>query len=53
MGIIQAGSDPDFALSPDGTRLYVASEERESGELAAIDTATGSVKRFPFPDRIL
>ena len=53
MGSIRAGSDPDFALSPDGTRLYVASGERESGELAAIDTATGAVKRFPFPDRIL
>ena len=53
MGSIRAGSDPDFALSPDGTILYVASGERESGELAAIDTATGAVKRFPFPDRIL
>jgi hypothetical protein len=52
-GSIHAGSDPDFALSPDGTRLYIASGERESGELAAIDTATGDVKRFPFPDRIL
>jgi hypothetical protein len=52
-GSIRAGSDPDFALSPDGTRLYIASGERESGELAAIDTATGAVKRFPFPDRIL
>jgi YVTN family beta-propeller protein len=53
MGSIHAGSDPDFALSPDGTLLYVASGERESGELAAIDTATGVVKRIPFPDRIL
>jgi hypothetical protein len=53
MGSIHAGSDPDFALSADGTRLYVASGERESGELAAIDTATGATKRFPFPDRIL
>jgi hypothetical protein len=52
-GSIRAGSDPDFALSPDGSRLYIASGERESGELAAVDTATGAVKRFPFPDRIL
>ena len=53
MGSIRAGSDPDFALSPDGSHLYIASGERESGELAAIDTASGAVKRFPFPDRIL
>jgi YVTN family beta-propeller protein len=52
-GSIRAGTEPDFALSPDGSRLYIASGERESGELAAIDTATGAVKRFPFPDRIL
>jgi hypothetical protein len=53
MGSIRAGSDPDFSLSPDGTRLYIASGERESGELAVVETATGAVKRFPFPDRIL
>jgi hypothetical protein len=52
-GSIRAGTEPDFALSPDGRRLYIASGERESGELTAIDTATGAVKRFPFPDRIL
>lgn len=53
MGSIPAGPEPDFALSPDGSRLYVASGERDSGELAVIDTATGAVQRFPFPDRIL
>jgi hypothetical protein len=53
MGSVQAGYEPDFALSPDGSRLYVASGERESGELAAIDTATGKVVHVPFPDRIL
>ncbi len=53
MGSIRAGSDPDFALSQDGNHLYIASGERESGELAVIDTATGAAKRFPFPDRIL
>jgi DNA-binding beta-propeller fold protein YncE len=53
MGSVRAGSDPDFALSPDGSRLYIASGERESGELEVLDTATGTVKRFPFPDRVL
>jgi hypothetical protein len=53
MGSIPAGSYPDFALSPDGTRLYIASGERESGELAIVETASGAVQRFPFPDRIL
>jgi hypothetical protein len=53
MGSIRAGYDPDFALSPDGSRLYIASGERESGELAVIDTATGTVERFPFPNRVL
>jgi DNA-binding beta-propeller fold protein YncE len=53
MGGIHAGIDPDFALSPDGSRLYIASGERESGELAVVETATGNVKRFPFPARIL
>jgi hypothetical protein len=53
MGSIRAGYDPDFALSADGSRLYIASGERESGELAVIDTATGTVERFPFPNRVL
>jgi DNA-binding beta-propeller fold protein YncE len=53
MGSIRAGSDPDFALSPDGERLYVASGERETGELDVVETATGNVTRVAFPDRIL
>jgi hypothetical protein len=32
-------------------RLYVVSGERESGELAVIDTASGVVQHFPFPER--
>ncbi len=53
MGSVRAGYQPDFALSPDGRHLYVVSGERESGELAAIDTATGAIEHFPFPERIL
>ena len=51
MGSVRAGYQPDFALSPDGDRLYVVSGERESGELAVIDTASGVVQHFPFPER--
>ena len=53
MGSISAGYEPDIALSPDGSQLYIASGERESGELAVIDTASGSVLHIPFPDRVL
>ena len=53
MGSVRAGYDPDFVLSPDGSRLYVASGERESGELAVIDTGSGTVLHIPFPNRIL
>lgn len=53
MGSVRAGYDPDFALSPDGSRLCVASGERESAELAVIDTATGETVHVPFPDRVL
>jgi hypothetical protein len=53
MGSIDAGYDPDFALSPDGSRLYITSGERESGELAVIDTSTGTLRPVPFPDRVL
>jgi hypothetical protein len=45
------GARPDIALSPDGTRLYVASESRVpegpegagAGRLDVIDTATGAI----------
>jgi len=55
------GMMPDFALSPDGTRLYVASTRvkgesthEQPDELATIDTATGKVLRVVAnPDRIL
>jgi len=44
MGSIRTGNNADFALSPDGSRLYVASiTEGDSSELAAIDTAQGVV----------
>lgn len=44
MGSIRTGDKPDFALSPDGSRLYVASAtEGDSSELAVIDTAQGVV----------
>jgi hypothetical protein len=53
MGSVRAGYDADFALSPDGSQLYVASGERASGEVAVIDTASGKVLHIPFPDRVL
>ncbi len=44
MGSIRTGDNADFALSPDGSRLYVASiTEGDSSELAAIDTVQGVV----------
>jgi hypothetical protein len=44
MGSIRTGDNPDFALSPDGSRLYVASiTQGDSSELAVIDTAAGAV----------
>jgi len=44
MGSIRTGGNADFALSPDGTRLYVASiTEGDTSEFAAIDTAQGTV----------
>jgi hypothetical protein len=44
MGSIRTGDNADFALSPDGSRLYVASIiEGDSSELAVIDTAQGAV----------
>jgi hypothetical protein len=44
MGSIRTGEGADFALSPDGSRLYVASvTEGDSSELAVIDTAQGAV----------
>ena len=53
MGSVHAGFEPDFALSPDGSRLYVASGERERGELAVIDTSDGKIRNIAFPERIL
>lgn len=50
-GRIPTGYAPDMALSPDGTRLYVASQ-RQGGRLDVIDTATGAVLRtVEIPDR--
>lgn len=43
-GSIRTGDNPDFAISPDGSRLYVASStEGDASELAVIDTAQGVV----------
>ncbi len=44
MGRVRTGANPDFALSPDGSRLYVASAvDENSSELSVIDTARGEV----------
>jgi hypothetical protein len=44
MGSIRTSYHPDFALSPDGTRLYIASDTRaHSSEIAVIDTGSGTV----------
>jgi DNA-binding beta-propeller fold protein YncE len=44
MGSIRTGDGADFALSPDGSTLYVASlTGGDSSELAVIDTAEGVV----------
>jgi|SRR5580658_2872870 hypothetical protein len=43
-GSIRTGDNPDFALSPNGSRLYVASiTDGDSSELAVIDTAQGTI----------
>ena len=44
MGSIRTGDNADFALSPNGGRLYVASiTEGDTSEFAVIDTAQGTV----------
>ena len=44
MGSIRTGDNADFALSPDGLRLYVASvTEGDSSEMAVIDTVAGAI----------
>jgi len=44
MGSIRTSAHPDFALSPDGSRLYVASSTgNDSNEMAVIDTAQGVI----------
>lgn len=46
MGSIRTGDYADFALSPDGTRLYVTSTiENDLSEFAVIDTVKGAVIR--------
>jgi hypothetical protein len=53
MGSIRTGDNADFALSPDGSRLYVASiTQGDSSELAVIDTGRGVVvQRSTVDDR--
>ncbi|MGC1187142.1 MAG: hypothetical protein WA871_07085 [Candidatus Acidiferrales bacterium] len=44
MGSIRTGYHPDFALSPDGSHLYIASDTHVySTELAVVDTSNGDV----------
>ena len=44
MGSIRTDQHPDFALSPDGTKMYIASDPKPgSTEIAVVDTATGGV----------
>jgi hypothetical protein len=52
-GSIRTGDNADFALAPDGSRLYVASiTDGDSSELAVIDTVQGVVlKRDTIEDR--
>ncbi|HTZ83279.1 MAG TPA: hypothetical protein VMB66_08825 [Candidatus Acidoferrales bacterium] len=43
-GSIKTGDFPDFALAPDGSRLYVTSvTDGDASELAVIDTAQGTI----------
>lgn len=53
MGSIRTGYQPEIALSPDGSRLYIISGERESGEVAVVNTADGSVRETSFQARVL
>ena len=44
MGGIHTGYHPDFALSPDGAHLFIASDTRvHTTELAVVETSTGEV----------
>ena len=52
-GSIRTGFDPNFALSRNGKKLCVLSGERESGDLAIIDTQTAEIRHIPFPSRTL
>ena len=53
MGSLRTGYQPDIALSPDGSRLYIVSGEREGGEVAVVNTADGSIREISFPGRVL
>ncbi|HXU48765.1 MAG TPA: hypothetical protein VN727_06930 [Candidatus Binatia bacterium] len=44
MGVINTGADPDFALSSDGARLYVAAKGKDRfSTVAIIDTIGGTI----------
>jgi hypothetical protein len=55
MGVITTGANPDFALSPDGTRLYVAAKGKDRfSEIAIINTLGGTVlKTITVEDRVV
>jgi len=52
---LSAGFQPDIAVSPDGSRLYLSYSEKENpseGKLQVIDTSTGTVlKELPNKNR--
>lgn len=44
MGVVNTGADPDFALSPNGSRLYVAAKGKDRfSNIAIIDTVGGTI----------
>lgn len=52
MGVFRVGAGPDMALAPDGTRLYVASNQQGRSVLSVIETSSGAVlQTVDAPDR--
>jgi len=49
---VEAGFDPEIAVSPDGSRLYIASSSTTASELVIIDAATHEeIAAVPLNDR--